>query len=41
VLAQDLALVPIGDSREHFAAFIKAEYAKWALAAKLSGAKIE
>jgi tripartite-type tricarboxylate transporter receptor subunit TctC len=39
--AQDLALVPIGDSREHFAAFIKAEYAKWALAAKLSGAKIE
>lgn len=38
---QDLALVPIGDSREHFAAFLKDELARWAIAVKLSGAKIE
>ncbi len=38
---QDLALVPIADSREQFGAFLKAELGKWAIAAKLSGAKVE
>jgi tripartite-type tricarboxylate transporter receptor subunit TctC len=33
-----LSFLPVGDTREHFAAFIKAEVAKWAKVAKDSGA---
>jgi tripartite-type tricarboxylate transporter receptor subunit TctC len=36
-----LAFVPIGDSRQEFAAFIKAEIAKWSKVAKESGAKAD
>jgi tripartite-type tricarboxylate transporter receptor subunit TctC len=36
-----LAFVPVGDSREQFAAFIKAEIAKWSKVAKESGAKAD
>ena len=39
-LAQ-LAFTPVGDSREAFGLFIKAEIAKWTKAVKDSGAKVE
>ncbi len=35
------AAIPVGDSREHFAAWIKAEIAKWTKIAKESGAKAD
>jgi tripartite-type tricarboxylate transporter receptor subunit TctC len=38
---QELALVPIGDSREQFGAYLKSELAKWAVAVKISGARVE
>ena len=38
---QDLSMAPIGDTREHFGAFLKVELATWGKAVKLSGAKIE
>ena len=38
---QDLSMVPIGDTREQFGAFLKAELAAWGKAVKLSGAKVE
>ena len=36
-----LAFVPVGDSRQEFAAFIRAEIAKWSKVAKDSGAKAD
>ncbi|MEP7068984.1 MAG: tripartite tricarboxylate transporter substrate-binding protein, partial [Usitatibacter sp.] len=36
-----LAFTPVGDSREQFAAWIKAEIAKWSKVAKDSGARAE
>ena len=36
-----LSFLPVGDSREHFAAFIREEVAKWAKVVKESGAKID
>jgi tripartite-type tricarboxylate transporter receptor subunit TctC len=36
-----LASTPVGDSREHFAAFIKSEIVKWSKIAKESGAKAD
>jgi len=36
-----LSFLPVGDSREQFAAFIKAEVAKWARVVKESGAKVD
>jgi len=36
-----LAFTPVGDSREHFAAFMKAEIAKWGKVAKDSGARAD
>ena len=36
-----LAFVPVGDSRQEFAAFMKAEIAKWAQLAKASGARAD
>ena len=36
-----LAFTPVGDTREQFARFIKAEIAKWGKAVKDSGAKAE
>jgi tripartite-type tricarboxylate transporter receptor subunit TctC len=36
-----LAFVPVGDSREEFAAFMKAEIAKWSRLAKASGARAD
>jgi tripartite-type tricarboxylate transporter receptor subunit TctC len=38
---QDLSMAPIGDTREQFGAFLRAELATWGEAVKLSGAKIE
>ena len=38
---QDLSMVPIGDTRDQFGAFLKAELATWGKAVKLSGAEIE
>jgi tripartite-type tricarboxylate transporter receptor subunit TctC len=38
---QQLAFTPIGGSRADFAAFIKAEIAKWSRVAKESGAKAD
>jgi tripartite-type tricarboxylate transporter receptor subunit TctC len=38
---QKLAFTPAGDSRAHFAAWIKSEIAKWAAVAKASGAKAD
>ncbi len=37
----ELAFIPVGDTAEQFAAFIKAENAKWAKAVRDSGAKVE
>jgi tripartite-type tricarboxylate transporter receptor subunit TctC len=37
----DLALVPIGSTREEFGAYLKSELVKWAHAVKVSGAKLE
>ena len=36
-----LSFLPVGDSREHFASFIKEEVAKWAKVVKESGAKVD
>jgi tripartite-type tricarboxylate transporter receptor subunit TctC len=36
-----LSFLPVGDTREHFAAFIREEVAKWAKVVKESGAKID
>jgi tripartite-type tricarboxylate transporter receptor subunit TctC len=36
-----LSFLPAGDSREHFAAFIRDEVAKWAKVVKESGAKVD
>ena len=36
-----LSFLPVGDTREHFAAFIKAEVAKWAKVVKESGSKVD
>jgi tripartite-type tricarboxylate transporter receptor subunit TctC len=36
-----LAFIPAGDSREHFAAFIKDQLARWKMAIQDSGTKIE
>ncbi|HSS28468.1 MAG TPA: tripartite tricarboxylate transporter substrate binding protein [Usitatibacter sp.] len=38
---QKLAFTPAGDSRAHFAAWIKSEISKWAAVAKASGAKAD
>ena len=38
---QQQAATPVGDSREHFAAWIKSEIAKWSKVAKESGAKAD
>jgi len=38
---QKLAFTPAGDSRAHFAAWIKSEIAKWKAVAKASGAKAD
>jgi tripartite-type tricarboxylate transporter receptor subunit TctC len=37
----DLALDPIGDTREHFGAFVKEELARWQKAVQMSGAKVD
>jgi len=37
----DLAFVPVGDSRAQFTAFVKSEIAKWSKVAKESGAKAD
>lgn len=37
----ELAFIPVGDTAEQFAAFIRAENAKWAKAIKDSGAKVD
>lgn len=37
----DLAIIPIGDSREHFGEYLKSELAKWKNAIKVTGAKVE
>lgn len=38
---EKLAFTPAGDSREHFAGWIKSEIVKWAAVAKASGAKAD
>ena len=37
----EMAIIPVGNSREQFAAFLKAELPQWAAAVKVSGAKVE
>ena len=37
----ELLLVPVGDTREQFGAYLKSELVKWAQAVKISGAKVE
>ena len=37
----ELFLVPVGDTREQFGAYLRSELAKWAHAVKISGAKVE
>ncbi len=37
----ELSLVPIGNTREQFTAFLKSEIAKWGQAVQVSGAKVE
>jgi tripartite-type tricarboxylate transporter receptor subunit TctC len=37
----DLSMPTIADTRAHFDAFLKAEYARWGNAVKISGAKVE
>lgn len=37
----DLGMVPVGDSREHFGASLKTELATWGKAVKLSGVSVE
>jgi tripartite-type tricarboxylate transporter receptor subunit TctC len=41
VRLEQLAFTPAGDSRSHFAAWIKSEIAKWSAIAKASGAKAD
>jgi len=36
-----LSFLPVGDSREQFAAYIREEVARWAKAVKESGAKVD
>jgi len=36
-----LAFTPVGDSRQQFTAFVKAEIAKWARVVKEAGLKVE
>jgi tripartite-type tricarboxylate transporter receptor subunit TctC len=38
---KDLSMPTIADTRAHFDAFLQAEYARWANAVKISGAKVE
>jgi len=38
---RDLAMATIGDTREAFGAFLKAEFATWGKAVKISGAEVE
>ncbi len=38
---QDLSMVPVGDTRDEFSAFLKTEFATWRKAVQLSGAKVE
>ena len=37
----EMAIIPVGNTREQFAAFLKAELPQWARAVKVSGAKVE
>ena len=37
----EMAIIPVGNTREQFAAFLKAELPQWATAVKVSGAKVE
>lgn len=37
----DLAIIPVGDSREHFGEYLKSELAKWKNAIKVTGAKVD
>jgi tripartite-type tricarboxylate transporter receptor subunit TctC len=37
----DDGIVPVGNSRQQFAAYVKAELVKWADVVKRSGARIE
>jgi tripartite-type tricarboxylate transporter receptor subunit TctC len=37
----DMGFIPVGNSREQFGAFLKAEYANWAKIVQVSGAKAE
>jgi tripartite-type tricarboxylate transporter receptor subunit TctC len=38
---EELAFIPLGNSRAQFGAFLKAEYAKWGKAVTMSGAKVD
>jgi tripartite-type tricarboxylate transporter receptor subunit TctC len=37
----DMGFIPVGNTREQFGAFLKAEYANWAKIVQASGAKVE
>ena len=37
----ELGMVPVGDSAEHFGAYIRDEFAKWQNAVRVSGARVE